>query len=497
MSDQSVRIRMYRQGLGDCFLLTFPQTGPDSTRAEFHMLIDCGVLTGTENARERIQSVVSDIFDTTGGVLDLVVATHEHWDHVSGFVQARELFDRFQIRKVWLAWTEDPDNAFAQEITAQRQEKVKALQVAVQRMADTAMAAEGEGIRELLGFFGPEMVSQDSAAVGLVGDSENGSLGARAGGGTTREAMGYLAARADASVHYCYPSREGPYALPGVDNVRVYVFGPPEDPALLKMSDPTRKGKETYGGTAIRSEDSFFASVLSAKPDSMYGRIQSLCYPFDDFYQLPFEEARTETFFQEHYGFAPGDENEWRRIDEDWLSVTGGLALNLDNDTNNTSLVLAIELGDPGQGKVLLFSADAQVGNWLSWGKLSWTAPNRSGAAAAQVSAVDLLKHTVLYKVGHHGSHNATLRDQGLELMDSEALVAMIPVDKGMAEKRRWNMPFPDLYTRIQQKTRGRVLRIDSGLPAREDARSLSESQWQEFLKSARQTDLYLEYWVA
>lgn len=44
------------------------------------------------------------------------------------------------------------------------------------------------------------------------------------------------------------------------------------------------------------------------------------------------------------------------------------MALMLDSATNNTSLVLGIEL-DPGE--VLIFAADAQVGNWLSWQDLS------------------------------------------------------------------------------------------------------------------------------
>jgi len=39
------------------------------------------------------------------------------------------------------------------------------------------------------------------------------------------------------------------------------------------------------------------------------------------------------------------------------------MALQLDNDTNNTSVALAIEFTD--SGKVLLFPADAQVGSWL------------------------------------------------------------------------------------------------------------------------------------
>ena len=48
---------MYRQGLGDCFLLTVEETGKEA----LHMLIDCGLLQGTENGTAIMQQVVADI----------------------------------------------------------------------------------------------------------------------------------------------------------------------------------------------------------------------------------------------------------------------------------------------------------------------------------------------------------------------------------------------------------------------------------------------------
>ena len=121
----------------------------------------------------------------------------------------------------------------------------------------------------------------------------------------------------------------------------------------------------------------------------------------------------------------------WRRIDYDWLSAFGQLALDLDSDTNNTSLVLAFEFGKTGE--VLLFVGDAQVGNWQSWATLKFTVPGR----AKPMPAHDLLARTVFYKVGHHCSHNATLKKGGLELMNRDDLVAFIPLDKETASKTR------------------------------------------------------------
>ena len=45
-----------------------------------------------------------------------------------------------------------------------------------------------------------------------------------------------------------------------------------------------------------------------------------------------------------------------------------------------------------------------------------------------------LLKRTNFYKVGHHGSHNATLKEHGVDQMDALKAV-IIPVDEKEALK--------------------------------------------------------------
>ena len=88
--DNCVRIRMYRQGLGDCFLLTIPD---GKQGAGSHVLIDFGVLTGTRDAEaSRMRAVAKNIVEVTArNRLNLLVVTHEHWDHVSGFLQAKDV----------------------------------------------------------------------------------------------------------------------------------------------------------------------------------------------------------------------------------------------------------------------------------------------------------------------------------------------------------------------------------------------------------------------
>ena len=147
-------------------------------------------------------------------------------------------------------------------------------------------------------------------------------------------------------------------------------------------------------------------------------------------------------------------DQSWRRIDLDWLGVSADLAMQLDDRTNNTSLVLAFELTDTK--RVLLFAADAQVGNWLSWQDTRWTVDGGT------VTGPDLLARTVYYKVGHHGSHNATLKEKGIELMNSKDLSAFIPTNQKDAKKIGWGqMPFGSILGALDERCAGRVIRAD------------------------------------
>jgi hypothetical protein len=139
------------------------------------------------------------------------------------------------------------------------------------------------------------------------------------------------------------------------------------------------------------------------------------------------------------------NKTNWRRIDYDWLRVSESLALQHVSHVNNTSLVLAIELTE--SGKVLLFPGDAEEESWETW-------ENK------EVEDLhDLYNRTVLYKVGHHGSINATLIEGGLDKMANEdELTAMIPVDKVRAHRNEWNFPAPILYTELEKRTQGRII---------------------------------------
>lgn len=417
---ENVKIRMYRQGLGDCFLVTLPR----DEGKPFYIMIDCGVILGTSEATTKMQNVVNDIIKTTNGHIDLLLATHEHWDHLSGFVQVQALFDQLKVDKVWMGWTENPEDELAQKVRTKHQ----ALRMAL-ASASARMRLDGGGddlVDSMLEFFGAKGHNTTAAALEVVRNLGSNNNAPR----------------------YCLPNDE-PVELAGT-GVRAYILGPPYNEAALKRSNPSRSHPETYGLAAM-----FLDQLTPALTDGNHDA------PFDPIWQIPSEIARQMPFFQQHYwGIdvdSPEEQNQaWRRIDSNWLDLSSNLALQLDSATNNTSLVLALELPNHD---VLLFAADAQVGNWLSWQDLVWRV---NGEA---VTGPDLLKRTVFYKTGHHGSHNATLREKGLELMTNLKVVC-VPVDHDMAIKKRWpQMPLGELESRLNEITNGSVLRSDQDIP--------------------------------
>jgi hypothetical protein len=247
------------------------------------------------------------------------------------------------------------------------------------------------------------------------------------------------------------------------------------------------------------TEQAFIAAVMGmtgAEDSGSTGKLRG--YPFEEIVSIPYKEAESanDVFFREYYGFSEGEGHgeAWRRIDNDWLEgSTIQLALTVGGYTNNTSLVLAFELTD--SGKVLLFPGDAQVGNWLSW----FRDPKTKGSSEWEehVDGERLLKATVLYKVGHHGSWNATMKQKGLELMKKD-LVTMIPVDQEWAKSRNWNHPDSNVVPELMQHARGRVLRSDR-IPDTNTMEMPEESikdEWSAFLNNVQWDTSGKKLWI-
>jgi hypothetical protein len=487
----SIRVRMYRQGLGDCFLVSF-FTGSKPA----HMLIDCGTL-GATTTGVKMSTVVADIARETQGHLDLLVVTHEHRDHVSGFLTERAAFEAFTVDHVWAAWTENAKDPLAQEIAKYKGDLVTSIAMAMNALDRLPIARDEHesdkvrraGVRQILGFVGDVPAAEGAPlAAGLAK--------------TVHDAMTYATTRAGDAVSFLKPGQHlEPSWIPGV---RFYVLGPPRDKkAIGTMGE--HGSTDLYSLAAQSAGDLTRCARFGAAPPGLTAFLSGLEAPDREEFvrSLPFDprfriEDDATGLWEDQFGPYFEKRDAWRRIDRDWLSSTGEFALQLDSYTNNTSLVLAMELIE--DGRVLLFPADAQLGNWLSWDGPTWKVPDDRGRDR-EVKAADLLARTVFYKVGHHSSHNATASKRGLELMERDDLVAFIPVDRAVAIKKTppWLMPADALYARLVEKTQGRVLRSDTGWPESSDRpKGITAASWADKRKKASASvmvkDLYVDY---
>jgi glyoxylase-like metal-dependent hydrolase (beta-lactamase superfamily II) len=456
-----VNIKMYRVGeLGDCFLLRF-----NEGESQSHVLIDCGSFRNGNSSKARLRTVVSDIKkQLDGGALDVVVGTHQHNDHLSGFVHCKDLFSE-SIKQVWLSWLDNPKDAFARRISRDQKNLVVKLKGIQQNIKKLGLSKNYPVVNDVIDFFGasgddaPFIPAQGVEILKGIGENE---------------------------VQYLSPGDT--LTLPGLPEnaVKVYVLGPPRNRKQLFDTTP---GKEETYDLGLSIADSSASKILSA----LKNMVDSGSDPDEE--QFPFDNSlkRTDKKIDPLIKKIYANQNEaWRKIDNEWLEAANRLALYLDSYTNNSSLVLAFELVKTG--KVLLFAADAQTGNWLSWEKIKWTGC-KPGFHVNQ-----LLENTVLYKVGHHGSHNATLVN-GLEAMNHPELVAMIPVDKSDAnitKKNGWKMPAKNLFKRLREKTNYRVLRMDDGFAEGCDPKkNKAKAKWKDvkFLPNVK-PELYVEYTV-
>ncbi len=544
-----VRIRMYRQGHGDCFLLVFRK----DDGKPFFMLIDCGRkggstpkdLTGPDKKNPKIvgmPEVLDQLFEDTGGQLDVVVVTHEHQDHVSGFPRPDDLEHRmrdFHIEDLWLAWTEDGSDALAEKIREDYGDKLLALAMAHQKAlhlaegkrqtratekglalddVDLSEVEYGQMAVDLAEFLELETgLTQGSELLEILTEETDGSFAAKRQNAFGLKGKKYklrmkgLRDLTKGEIKFLSPG-DDPLPLPGVSGVRFYPFGPPRDQKLLTSLNP-RRDEEFHFGPFNVDQDGFGLFAAFDQEGAVKRGDQPFASRFthraSDIQATPPPETvdlkssdkdRTQFYLAESY-FDPSQDH--RTIDGDWLSDSEALALRLNKEVNNTSLVLALEFTN--SGKVALFTGDAQRGSWVSWADLSWNVDGKD------LSAKELLSRCVLYKAGHHGSHNATLHGDldsphanlswmALGPYESE-FVAMVPSNKNWAwgKSRPWRHPMAQIEDALVEKSKSRVLLIDPPGPRRAPAFAGSEHDpmWDEFEKRCEgSTNLAVEYWL-
>jgi hypothetical protein len=362
---ESIEIRTYQVGFGDCFLLTFIYAGADRR----HVLIDFGSTGLPKRGKVAVKPsahmplVAKDIERVCDGArLTALVATHRHADHINGFGtdgrtgKSGEIIKALRPRVVLQPWTEDPDAARdATQATRNSSRSPKSFVAGlrakqdvarmVQELADSKPAWMSASLQRELSFLGMENIANESAVRNLIAMGE--AKGAKA-------------------VWAHHGSRSGlERLLPGV---KVRVLGPPN----LKQSEKI---------STMRQRD----------PDQFWHLLAGAGLP--DRNPLATGLGRNGT---RRKSAAVPAEGRWfrNRLERMRGSQLLEIVRTLDDELNNTSLILLFEVF----GKKLLFPGDAQIENW-SYALVD--APDAEDTKAALID-VDV------YKVGHHGSLNAT-----------------------------------------------------------------------------------------
>ena len=106
MADQLL-IRMFYVGLGDFIYCRIP--GAHENGGDFHIVIDCGTLSGEGYLRDAVPLLKKELPEENGKKrLDLLIVTHKHKDHMAGF--GLPLWDDVAIKAMWMSAAMKPGN---------------------------------------------------------------------------------------------------------------------------------------------------------------------------------------------------------------------------------------------------------------------------------------------------------------------------------------------------------------------------------------------------
>jgi hypothetical protein len=344
----------YQVGFGDCFLVRFSYAD-GSMR---HMLIDFGTTGLPEHVAGKHMLVVARDIEAKckegNGGLDLVVATHRHADHISGFATSKgkgsgDVIASLNPRAVIQPWTEAPDaptDWLGPEDSAGKPafRRHRASLAAMHEAAEAALRYLARNASKM-----PHAIARELA---FIGEDNLSNLSA------VRNLL-KMSARNLYVFHGCGLDLSA--ELPGID---VKVLGPP----TLKQTETIRKQRS-------KDEDEFWHLARKSLSDANNIDGKASLFP----------NARTIS------GKRLYAEQRWlaKRIDECNGELVLSLVRALDKQMNNTSVILLVKAGS----KSMLFPGDAQIENWRY---------------ALQSEFAPLLDDVDLYKVGHHGSLNAT-----------------------------------------------------------------------------------------
>jgi beta-lactamase superfamily II metal-dependent hydrolase len=397
-----LRVRMYRVGFGDFFLVSVPISGGSK-----HILIDCGVhAKDLKSIREAVEHMAGEC----DRKLSLIIMTHRHAVHISGFATCSDIFKTFTVDRVWMPWFENRSDKTA-----------VAIQASLTSVANR--------------------VTAQLAATGATGtpmyhmvENITGALDAMTGLSSNQKALDVLHGGFKNKPQPDYYKGGDVPTLPGdltESGLGAQILGPPIDAALI--SQMTKKSQQYLA-------ESKFDDDVKMRPFADAFRIDEAVYPKDG---LKFYDLNTIKTL----------------VDGSQPAALAAKAAAVDKYLNNQSLVVLFSY----KGKNLLFAGDAQWGNWEYF--LYGGAFGTPGRTELTAKAKQILANIDFYKVGHHGSANATPKD---------AVAAMRLGCVGMCSTQidAYNeVPREPLLTALRQRMNQQLARSDQvAATAKEEA---------------------------
>ncbi len=374
---EHVTVRMYQVGFGDCFLLSLRYAQPPvpGGRKERHVLIDFGSTHSPTRAKLNMEALANQITADCDGKLDVVIVTHRHRDHLSGFGNqaAADVLAKLHPDLVVRPWTEEPD---------------------IPANATGLVGTRSRGLLKSLG-------DAEGFAHALAGAIDSSASTSSLRGRVRRMAEDQLKnAEAIERLRKWSAATDGEYLHAGVASkiesivpgLGVEVLGPPtvdQFPGVVnaRARDPEYwmlyQGVVTTGlplGTLDLGDPDDDDPVGETAGDQA-AAAEALAEGVSDLEQL-----------------IPAGPARWLadRLRSQQMHSLQRIVRSLDDALNNTSLILLLKVGD----RRLLFPGDGQIENW----QFTLDRLKRSPALKRRLGAIDL------YKVGHHGSRNATPR---------------------------------------------------------------------------------------
>jgi beta-lactamase superfamily II metal-dependent hydrolase len=346
----TVTVRMYNVGFGDAFLVTVKQ----GTTA-WRMLVDCGVFPAgqTRPITESVKIIVKDLtavaLPGTPPHLDVVVATHHHVDHISGF--ADPAWAKVQVDDVWVPYVEDPEDEDGKKLRGELTVAAHTLLslIAAASMRINAADENAHAKLEVAKIFAANSQGSDRATDRLLGRN-----------GTTflnKPNPRYLPDRVSANNVITT-------AVPGV---AAHILGPSRDPKVVKRMKPPKSVAWLKAAADERPEDA------DTKP------------LFDQAYAVSTVLVDAE--------IPAALQSVLMSLNLESLSNAEELlaaAAILENSVNNTSIYFVLDV----KGTRLVFVGDSQHGAWEH--------------VLNDPDSLKLVTDPAFYKIGHHGSHNAT-----------------------------------------------------------------------------------------